>query len=322
MRVSVLFPETRSVRHVISLAERSEALGFHAMHLGGAFGIDPVMALALAGSHTERIVLGTAVVPSWPRHPVVAAQQAATANAACGGRFRFGIGPSHPPVMAMYGIDDARPVGHTREYLTIVRTLLRDGNVSFSGDHYRVQAFLDVEDGGTPPVMLAALHEQMCRTAGALADGAIPWLTPPSYVSDAIIPALQAGAATTGRAVPPIVVQLPCYVSADSAAVHEAARADLAIYVHMPAYAALLATLINVDSASLATTGWTDMLTDAVVPWGDGTAITARLAEYEQAGASEVVLSPYGCGANAPRNFNEALEVLGDIARTHHERNG
>lgn len=115
MKVSVLFPETRSVKHVISLAQRSEALGFHAMHLGGAFGIDPVMALALAGPHTERIILGTAVIPSWPRHPVVAAQQAATANAACNGRFRFGIGPSHPPVMAMYGIDDARPVGHIRE---------------------------------------------------------------------------------------------------------------------------------------------------------------------------------------------------------------
>lgn len=321
MKVSVLFPETRSIRHVISLAQRSEALGFHAMHLGGAFGIDPVMALALAGPHTERIILGTAVIPSWPRHPVVAAQQAATANAACQGRFRFGIGPSHPAVMAMYGIDDAKPVGHTREYLTIVRTLLRDGKVSFSGDRYHVQAFLDVEDGGTPPVMLAALHEQMCRTAGALADGVIPWLTPPSYVADVVAPALEAGAATTGRDVPPIVVQLPCYVSNDAAAVHEAARADLAIYVHMPAYAALLATVIKAAPKSLGAGGWTDVLTDAVVPWGDGAAITARVLEYEQAGVSEVVLSPYGCGANAPRNFNEALEVLGDIARAQHARN-
>src|SRR5262249_50375680 len=157
----VLFPETRSIRHVIALAERSEALGFHAMHLGAAFGIDPVTAVALAGAHTERIVLGTAVVPSWPRHPVVMAQQAATANAACKGRFRLGIGPSHPPVMAMYGIEYDRPVGHTREYLTIVRGLLADGKIDFTGDHYRVHAFLDVESGGAPPVMVSALHPQM-----------------------------------------------------------------------------------------------------------------------------------------------------------------
>jgi len=86
----------------------------------------------------------------------------------------------------------------------------------------------------------------------------------------------------------------------------------------MPAYANLLATVIKADPKSLGAGGWTDALTDAVVPWGDGAAITARLLEYEQAGASEVVLSPYGCGANAPRNFNEALEVLGDIARAQH----
>lgn len=314
MKLSVLFPETRSVRHVVSLAQRSEALGFHAMHLGAAFGIDPIMALALAGSETERITLGTAVVPSWPRHPVVMAQQAATANAACGGRFRLGVGPSHPPVMGMYGIPYDRPVSHTREYVTIVRTLLAEGKVSFAGEHYQVTAFLDVEDGGTPPVMVGALHEQMCRVAGAHADGVIPWLTPPAYIADVVVPAVHAGAASTGREPPPIVVQLPCYVSSDATAVHEAAREDLAIYVHMPAYADVLAKVVGIDVASVGAGGWTDALTDAVVPWGDATAIAGRLAEYEQAGAAEVVLSPYGCGADAARNFNDALEVLGGIA--------
>jgi F420-dependent oxidoreductase-like protein len=316
MKLSVLFPETRSIRHVISLAKRSEALGFHAMHLGAAFGIDPVTALALAGPHTERIVLGTAVVPTWPRHPLVMAQQAATANAACGGRFRLGIGPSHPPVMGMYGIAYDRPVGHAREYLIIVRDLLADGKVSFTGERYQVQAFLDVEDGGAPPVMLSALHPQMCRVAGAHADGVIPWLTPPAYIAQVVAPEVDRGAASARRRPPPIVVQLPCYVSTDADAVHAAAHDDLGIYVHMPAYADVLAAVVGSDPTTVGRGGWTDALTDAVVPWGDRTAIEARMREYEQAGADEVVLSPYGCGDDDARNFNDALEVLGDIARS------
>ena len=113
MKLSVLFPETRSVDNVVALAQHSEQLGFHGMFLGTAFGIDPIMALAYAGTQTSRISLGVAVVPTWPRHPQVLAQQAATANAMCNGRFRLGIGPSHAPVMARLGIPFDRPISHS-----------------------------------------------------------------------------------------------------------------------------------------------------------------------------------------------------------------
>ena len=106
--------------------------------LGAAFGFDPVMALALAGDATTSIQLGAAVLPTWPRHPIVAAQQAATASSATGGRFRLGLGPSHAPVMAMYGIAFDRPISHLREYLEIVRALLADGQVTHQGERYQV----------------------------------------------------------------------------------------------------------------------------------------------------------------------------------------
>jgi alkanesulfonate monooxygenase SsuD/methylene tetrahydromethanopterin reductase-like flavin-dependent oxidoreductase (luciferase family) len=125
MKISMLFPETASLGVVRDHAVRSEEQGFHGLWLGYAFGFDPIMALALAGSSTSRIQLGVAVVPTWPRHPIVMAQQAATATAACSGRFRLGIGPSHEPVMRMYGIDFDRPISHLREYLAIVRTAAR-----------------------------------------------------------------------------------------------------------------------------------------------------------------------------------------------------
>jgi F420-dependent oxidoreductase-like protein len=316
MRLSLLFPETRSIDAVAALARRADALGVHGMFLGAAFGFDPVMALALAGGATERVLLGTAVVPTWPRHPVVAAQQAATANAACAGRFRFGVGPSHPPVMGMYGIPYDRPVGHLREWLTIVRGLLHDGKVAHEGEHYRVTAFLDVETPGPPPLMLGVLHPQLARLAGALTDGALSWLLSPAWLQDVVVPNVRAGAEAAGRAPPPVVAELPCYISADRGAVLEAARRDLAIYPMMPAYADVLARELGRDPAEIAGGGWLDEWTDAVVVWGDRDTVRARVVEYLDAGADEVVLSPYGCGDQPDRNLDEALEVLGDIARS------
>ena len=316
MKLSVLHPETRSIGRVTQLAARADELGFHGMFLGAAFGFDPVMALALAGASTDRILLGTAVVPTWPRHPVVAAQQAATANAACAGRFRFGVGPSHPPVMGMYGFSYDRPVGHLREWLTIVRALLHDGSISMKGEHYRVTAFLDVETPAPPPLMLGVLHPQLARLAGALSDGALAWLAPPAWIADIVVANVRAGAENAGRAAPPVVAELPCYVSDDRDAVLEAARRDLAIYPMMPAYADVLGHCVGRDAATITADGWTDDLTDAVVIWGDHDAVAAQVQAHLAAGADEVVLSPYGCGSDPECNLDEALEVLGDIARS------
>jgi F420-dependent oxidoreductase-like protein len=317
VKLSVLFSETRSIDRVRELTEASERFGFHGMFLGAAFGFDPVMALAVAAPATERVLLGTAVVPTWPRHPVVAAQQATTANAACGGRFRFGVGPSHPPVMSMYGWAYERPVGHLREWVTIVRALLHEGNVSFAGDHYRVTAFLDVESPSPPPpLMLGVLHPQVARLAGSLSDGALSWLAPPAWISDVVAANVRSGAATAGRPPPPVVAELPCYVSTDRRAVLEAARRDLAIYPMMPTYADVLGHALGRDPSEVTAGGWTDDCTDAVVVWGDQGAIRDQVQQHLDAGADEVVLSPAGCGADPARNLDEALEVLGEIARS------
>jgi F420-dependent oxidoreductase-like protein len=315
-KLSVLFPETRSIATVADLATRAEELGFHGMFLGSAFGFDPVMALSLAGAATSRLQLGTAVVPTWPRHPVVAAQQAATANAACDGRFRFGVGPSHPPVMSMYGVEYDRPIGHVREWMTIVRALLHDGSVKLEGEHYTVTAFLDVESPGPPPLLVGVLHAQLARVGGALADGVLPWLAPPEWIDDVIVTNLQIGADAAERPRPPIIAELPCYVTTDRAAVLEAARRDLAIYPMMPAYADVLGHALGKLGADVTAEGWTDACTDAVVVWGDRDQVAGKVQEYVDAGADEVVLSPYGCGPDPERNLDEALEVLGDIARS------
>lgn len=315
MKLSALFPETRSVRNVADLAQRCEELGFHGLFLGNAFGFDPIMALANAGQHTSTLLLGTAVVPTWPRHPLVMAQQAATANALCGGRFRLGVGPSHPPVMGMYGIGYDRPILHVREYLTIVKTLLTEGSVKFRGEQFQVFGFLDVEDGGTPPVMLAALRDQMCRLGGELAEGVLPWLAPAHYVAEVIVPAVHAGAAAAERDPPPVIAEMPCYLSTDVEAVRDAVRRDLAIYPQVPTYVALFERAGVPDAERCAIDGWTDAMIDDVVPYGDEDALAAHVQSYLDAGADEVVLSPFGCGPDPEKNLDELMEVLGGIAR-------
>jgi alkanesulfonate monooxygenase SsuD/methylene tetrahydromethanopterin reductase-like flavin-dependent oxidoreductase (luciferase family) len=218
--------------------------------------------------------------------------------------------------MSMYGFTYDRPVSHLREWLEIVRALLDDGSISVKGEHYQVTAFLDVDSPGPPPLMLGVLHPQLARLAGALSDGALAWLAPPAWIADTVVANVRVGANRAGREAPPVVAELPCYVSDDRAAVLEAARRDLAIYPMMPAYADVLGHCVDRDAATITADGWTDDLTDAVVIWGDRDAIAAQVRAHLDAGADEVVLSPYGCGSDPERNLDEALEVLGDIARS------
>ncbi|MEQ8842343.1 MAG: LLM class flavin-dependent oxidoreductase [Acidimicrobiales bacterium] len=319
MKLSLVFPETRSLDAVRDLAVTTEAQGFHGMWLGSAFGFDPIMALALAGSATSRLSLGVAVIPSWPRHPVVAAQQAATANAACAGRFRLGVGPSHGPVMQMYGIEMDRPVSHSREYLDVVRTLLHTGAVDHEGERFRVQGFLDIEGAGigspttAPPVLLAVLRTQMARVAGGHADGALCWLTPAPYLAEVVAPAIRQGADDTGRdAPPPLVAELPCALATDREAVHAMAAADLGIYPQMPYYR----NMFEAAGVELDGRRWSDDMIDAAVVWGDADRIGEKVAALFAAGADEVVLSPFGVGAAADASQAECIAVLSELART------
>jgi len=130
--------------------------------------LDALTALTLAGRATTRIELGTAVVPTYPRHPLALAQQALSTQAVCGGRLALGIGPSHPVVIErMFGLHYDRPASHTREYLQVLGAATNGGGqVTFHGEHFDVDALLDVPGGESMPVLVAALAPLMLRVAG------------------------------------------------------------------------------------------------------------------------------------------------------------
>src|SRR6516164_2596709 len=180
---------------LIAAVKRDEAAGFPNVWMANIFGLDAINALALVGRETSRIELGTAVVPTYPRHPFALAQQALTTQAASHGRFALGIGLSHKIVIEnMLGMSYDKPARHMREYLKVIGPLLRGEGVQFQGEQYRVAAQLQVPGATRVPLLVAALGPTMLRLTGELADGTITWMTGPKTLATHVIPTLREAA--------------------------------------------------------------------------------------------------------------------------------
>ncbi|MDJ0869517.1 MAG: TIGR03564 family F420-dependent LLM class oxidoreductase, partial [Myxococcota bacterium] len=201
---------------VVDEARAAEADGFALLSLPNIFGLDAITALTVAGRETSSIELATGVVPSPPRHPVAMAQQALTAQAACGGRFILGIGMSHKIVIEdMMGLSYAQAAKQTREYLEVLMPLCQGKPASFQGDLYQVNAGLQVA-GGTPcPVVVAALGPLMLKVAGELADGTATWMTGPNTLAAHTIPSITKAAEAAGRPAPRVIAALPVAITTD-----------------------------------------------------------------------------------------------------------
>lgn len=317
MKLSILFPETENVERAVERIVRLEELGFHSAVMGHGFGFDPIAVFALAAQRTERILLTTAVVPTYGRHPIAMAMSAATAQAASKGRFRLGVGPSHLPIVEhIYGLSYDKPVRHMKEYVTIVRELLQNGQTNYKGEVFQVQVQHSVDGGSGVPVLMSALGEQMCRMAGRVADGVLPWLAPVEYVRDTITPSVGAGAEKAGRPAPPIIAETACLISQDAKEVLDTVRREMGFYMAMPAYRALFERAGLASAADVEANGWTSEIVDAVIPWGSGDQVAARVESYFAAGADEVVLSPVGVGSNPESSYESTLEVLSELAQS------
>ena len=136
--------------------------------------------LAIVGREVPGIELGTGVVPTYPRHPMMLAQQALTVQAATGGRLALGIGLSHQIVIEnMFGLSFDKPLRHMREYLSILVPLIQTGSVSFTGETLSTSASINVPGSSPCPVLVAALGPKMLELAGTVADGTVTWMTGP-----------------------------------------------------------------------------------------------------------------------------------------------
>lgn len=226
---------------MISEAARAEKDGFASFWIPQIFNHDALTALAVIGREVPRIELGTSVVPTYPRHPMMMAQQALTVNAACEGRLCLGIGLSHQMVVeGMWGMSFDKPVRHMREYLEVMMPLLEGKPVSHSGEAFRVNGGISVPGGTRPGVVVAALGEQMLNVTAALADGTLTWCTGPQTLKSHTIPTIKAAAEKHGRDSARVIAALPVCVTKDVAAAHERAAQVFVIYGQLPSYRAML----------------------------------------------------------------------------------
>lgn len=207
MRIGILLSErsgSDALRALTDDLHRIADEGFVSAWMSHIFGVDALTALAVAGSQVPEIELGTAVVPTYPRHPGALAQQVRTTALAVGpDRLTLGIGLSHRVVIEnMFGYGFERPARHMREYLSILGPLLERQPVSFTGETLTGNLELGIPDEGRIPVLLAAMGTRMLQLAGRRADGTVLWMTGPATIREHIAPTIAAAATDAGRPPP------------------------------------------------------------------------------------------------------------------------
>lgn len=233
---------TATLDDMVALARRAEAAGFDTLWMANIFSLDAILTLAVAGRETTRIELGTAVTPTYPRHPTAMAQQALTAAAACGGRFTLGIGLSHKMVIEdMLGLSFDKPARHMREYLDVLMPALRGEPLDYDGDEYRVHGTqLGVPGVADVPVVVAALGPLMLKLAGRMTDGTNTWMVGPKTMEGHIVKHLAAAAAEAGRGAPRVVGGFPVLLTNRPEEARAALAEPLAIYGQLPSYRDML----------------------------------------------------------------------------------
>jgi 5,10-methylenetetrahydromethanopterin reductase len=226
---------------LIDNAKSLDQRGFASLWLANIFGLDAITTLSLIGRETQNIELGTAVVPSYPRHPHALAQQCLTAQIAAGGRFALGLGLSHKLVIEnMLGLSYDKPARHMREYMGVLGPLLRGEPAKFEGEQYNVHGALDFPGVPEVPVLIAALGDHMLKIAGETSNGTILWMTGPVTTESHIAPKLQAAATAAGRPSPRIVSGVPIVLTNDPDGIREKIAKGLVMYGQLPSYRAML----------------------------------------------------------------------------------
>ena len=242
--------------------EKAEAAGFSSAWIPGIHSHEAMMMAALAGQRTSRIEIGTFVLPTYPRHPIVMAQQALTASAASGGRFVLGVGLSHRVVIEdAYGLDFSKPIGHMREYLSVLNGLLDGVAVNFKGTDYSVASQLALPGASRPAVVVAALQPKMLRLAGELADGTAIWMGGRRYLEETAVPLITDAANAAGRPAPRIIAGFPVAVTHEVEAARLAAHEQFKGYADIPSYGAIL-EMARMQPADIAVVGTEDQVDD------------------------------------------------------------
>ena len=301
--------QATDIATTISRIREAEQAGVRQVWMTQSAGmLDTLTLFAAAAVQTTQIRLGTSIVPIYPRHPLVMAQQAATIEALAPERLRLGVGTSHRHVMeTMYGLSMLSPLAYLHEYVAVMREVLWDGRADYSGTFFKVAA--SIPEPRKIPLLISALGEKAFHLAGEISDGAISWVCPVPYLLDTALPALRAGAEAQHRPVPPLVAHIPVAMSTDEAAVQKATTSRISFYTKAPFYKHMFAAAgfpVEDDGTGV------PALMKALVVAGTPAQVEQRLRELLTSGLDELLLMLVPV-ANEAREREQLIQVIGSL---------
>jgi alkanesulfonate monooxygenase SsuD/methylene tetrahydromethanopterin reductase-like flavin-dependent oxidoreductase (luciferase family) len=304
----------------VGLADR---LGFDAVYTTHIAGRDSLTVLMAYAAGSDRIRLGTGVVPIFSRTPATMAQTAATIDEFSGGRMVLGLGVSHRvTVENWHGAKIDKPVTQMREYVAAVRAILGGDEPPDSERFPTKFAFMGYEARGELPIYVAALSPNMIRLTGEVADGVMLWLCCPSYIRDTVIPALREGCERAGRSADDldVVAAVPIALTDDAQSARATFRQELVPYASLPFYRAMLESsgfgeeLAAFDAGMAAgdveraKAGLSDRMLGELAGIGTKDEVHGAVRRYRDAG----VTSP--CVGGLPRtDFDAGLEAVAEL---------
>jgi F420-dependent oxidoreductase-like protein len=278
----VLTPDRTAANLVddaIAQAKGAYDAGVRQVWLAQRVDYDAIALAGLIGAAVPGLGVGTSVVPINPRHPLIIAAAAQTAQAASHGNFHLGLGLGAPSVeSAAFGLTVDKPVRRLREYLTLLRSIFHDGTADFHGTEVTASPEwpVDVPGGAPLPVYVAAMGPQALKVTGELADGTLPYLAGPRTISEFIAPTITKAATDAGRPAPRIFAMVPVVIDDDADAARAHAAQELAFYATIPSYQAVIAREGVDGVADLAAVGTAEV-------------VSRKLQTYLDAGATDVV---------------------------------
>jgi alkanesulfonate monooxygenase SsuD/methylene tetrahydromethanopterin reductase-like flavin-dependent oxidoreductase (luciferase family) len=276
-------------------------------------GPDTLTTLSAAATKTSTVRLGTSIVPTYPRHPLVLVQQALSLHDIAPGRLRLGIGPSHQAIIeGIYGLPQTTPLAHLREYVKVLRAALWEGKVDHHGQFFNVVVTLPRTT--QTPVLISTLGKKAFELAGEIADGALSWVCPVPYLLNTGIPTLRtaaAAAAANERSATPLVAHISVALSEDRHSVMAAGHKVLDMYAKLPFYAKMFtdAGFPLTDSQMVVP----DSLVDSLIVSGNEATVAERLTELLAAGLDELMITLVPIKDEAVDELTRLMHLIGQL---------
>jgi F420-dependent oxidoreductase-like protein len=299
-------PRAERLTGLLADGQGAEDVGFASLWIPQVPGyLDAMTVIALLGRVTQRIEIGTAVVPVQTRHPVPMAQQALTTQSACDGRFTLGLGTSHQWIIdGQLGLSYERPAHLMRDYLQVLSAAFTGpGPVDIENDSFQVHSPMDVAEPMPMPVLLAALGPVMLQIAGEQTSGTILWMADERAIHDHIAPRIAIAATAVGRSAPRIVAGIPVALCSNNAVDDARAYASEVLgHAHFsPNYERLLQ---HGDATDVGDT----------MAAGDEQTVLRRLLRYRDAGVTDLAVRIVPLGADSAARIASVTRTQAFIA--------